>query len=247
MNNVSSATPKRLLSDILPAARLNRLLSMWVMILLALVSVGFSGCNITFNGSGTGLRGSGISKTETREVTSFDKIIFQGMGQVNVSYGDTDSLEIIGDDNLLELIETNVNNGKLTIRPTEGINPKIDLVFNIVTTDLSEVAVSGAANLDIYDAKGEELKIKISGAASMSGNGEITNLKVSISGAGSIDLEDLKTKNVDVSVSGAAKATVHASDSIDASISGVGIITCHGNPTDVKKSTGGLGKISIVE
>ena len=212
------------------------------------MSICFLGCDVNVNLNGApGVKGSGVSKTETREVADFDKLEFNGAGTVNLTFGDSNSLEISGDDNLLPLIETKVEDGKLVIRPTESINPKSDLVFNVVTKDLSDVSVAGAASLDIKEAAIETLKVKVSGAAKMSGSGSIDDLDISISGAGSIALKDMKSKDVKISVSGAASATVYASNSLDARIAGIGKITCHGNPQDVNKTTSGLGTIKIVD
>ncbi|MFK7767686.1 MAG: head GIN domain-containing protein [Mariniblastus sp.] len=202
------------------------------------------GCEINFN---SGVKGSGVLKTETRQVAQFDKVKFDGIGTLNLSFGETNSLEVSGDDNLLPMIETTVSDGTLHIRPTESINPKSDLVFNVVTSELSEVAVAGAADLNIKDAACDSLKVTVSGAADMTGNGTVTDLAVSISGAGSVSLKDMKSENAKVSVSGAASASVYASKSFDGSISGVGSITCHGNPEDVEKSTSGVGSIKVVE
>lgn len=217
--------------------------------LLAILSVCFLGCDVSvnLNGSATGIKGSGVSKTETRDIEDFEKIHFNGAGTVNLTFGESSSLEVSGDDNLLPLIETKVENGKLVISPTESINPKSKLVFNVVVVDLKEVTVAGAASMDIEEAASDSLKIQVSGAAEVTGSGAVDQLDISISGAGSIGLKEMKSKDLKISVSGAASATVYASESLDAKLSGVGSISCHGNPENVEKSTSGLGTISILD
>src|SRR5215208_2438155 len=72
----------------------------------------------------TSVRGSGIAKTETREVNGFSAISFNVIGKVVVTQGKTQSLTVTADDNILPLLETQVNDGTLVI----GV--KSNTIFN---------------------------------------------------------------------------------------------------------------------
>ncbi len=212
---------------------------------LSVVVLGVAGCNITINGAFGGVEGSGTSKTESREVETFDQISFQGAGTVNVTVGKENSVTVTADDNLLELIETTVDDGKLTIRPTETISPKTNLVIEITTSKLSSVEIAGAATMDIKDAAGDSLDIEIAGASTITATGEVKALKLDVAGACKINLKSLKSETAKVVLAGASSGKVFASKSIDANAVGASSLTVYGSPDLVTKSVSGVGSIKI--
>ena len=211
----------------------------------------FAGCDVTVTTGGgsaaNALQGSGTSKTEDREVTEFDSIVLYGAGTVNVSLGESPKLTVSADDNLLELIESKVEEGQLKIKPTESISAKSDLVYEITTNSLTKLVVDGAAKVNLNDVKGSDLTLEVNGAASASGSGEVDQLTIATKGASSVKLQELHAKTLNVKLAGAGSATVFASESVDAEIAGVGSIIVHGNPADVNKQVNGLGTIKIVD
>jgi len=221
------------------------------LIVVALFLVAVTGCDITIDGnsviSSKGVPGSGVSDTETRDVTGFQKISIVGTGDVVVSVGGEDSLSISADDNLLELIESTVENGVLTIKPSEAISPKSDIEIDITIASLTGITVEGAAKFDVRNATGDRLDIESHGAGTVSATGTVTDVKIEINGAGKVKLEKLEAENVTVELNGACSGDVFASKSIDAELNGAGSLTVHGNPANVKKEVNGIGRIKIVE
>jgi hypothetical protein len=231
--------------------------------LLALCLVTLSACVPR-----TLVQGSGNIVTESRPVTNFDKISLSGAGDLNITQGDTESLTIEADDNLLPYIETTVQNGTLIIglrddvanvfafRPTRGIK------YNVGVINLSQVLVSGAGNVNIPALKTTNLALRTTGAGNSNlADLEASNLTVDITGAGNIVLAgavemqeaslsgfgnynagDLSSTRANVSISGAGNATVWVTQSLDARISGAGSVTYYGSP-QVTQSVSGVGTI----
>ena len=71
------------------------------------------------------VRGSGDLSTDARDVSGFDAIVLESMGDVNVTIGKTEKLTIEAEDNLLPFLTSKVKNGVLTLGTTPGrnINP----------------------------------------------------------------------------------------------------------------------------
>lgn len=202
-----------------------------------------SGCQILFRQ----IPGSGTDKTEDRPVSQFDKIDLSGFGTARIQFGSEPSLKVTCDDNLLEFIQTEVEDGTLKLEVVENIKPSNGIQFDIVVTELTSVGVSGAANVDIDSFRGPQLRLSVSGSCKLNARGTVDNLEIAVSGAASIQTAELIAKAVKVSVSGTASGDVYASDSLDASISGVGRINCLGKPGNVKEAISGTGKITVVE
>lgn len=192
-----------------------------------------------------GIAGSGISQSEFRNVGEFDQVDLSGFGTVNIHAGDRPTIRVTTDDNLLTHVNTYVENGKLKIKPRSLINPKSGLKVDVTVPNLVAARVSGAGDLNINDLGSEQLDLSVSGAGTINANGYVNNLSATISGAGEADLRELYAENVMIIVSGAGDASLNASESITARISGAGDIVCYGNPIHVDQHISGVGDFRI--
>jgi hypothetical protein len=192
-----------------------------------------------------GIQGSGITKTESRDVSDFTKLSIEGHGIINVEFGDEPSLRLTCDDNLLEFVETEVDGDELRISHTETIDPSDALRIDIVVKTLSEIDLSGAAKLNIQSAKLDDLRLSISGSANIQADGTAENVVIRVSGAANISAGELRAKSVDISISGTGNAEVYASEWLEASVSGAGKINCLGSPQIRKQEVSGVGRIQV--
>ena len=208
-------------------------------LLVAAIAVIFiAGCNFR------GIRGSGDIKSETREIDEFDEVNVGGAFEVNIRAGEKPSLSIEGDDNLLKYIRTRVKGNTLEIDTRKNIRPRKGITINITMPDITELVSSGACDIKVINIKNDELAVILSGAGSIDLKGDTKELHVEMSGAGSLDAENLKAEDVSISISGACSADVFATNSLDASVSGVGSIDYSGNPLKVNTNVSGVGSIS---
>src|SRR5216117_4037518 len=70
--------------------------------------------------SACGVRGSGVRKTEKRELPAFTSIETTGAFEVEVTCQKPASFEIEADDNILPLIQTEVRDGVLRVTTTRS-------------------------------------------------------------------------------------------------------------------------------
>src|SRR6476660_1500988 len=75
------------------------------------------------------IKGNGISKTEKREVGSFSGLSSSGLMDVTIAYGNSTSIILEGDENILPYVETFVKDGKLRIKVKDLtiIRPKLSV------------------------------------------------------------------------------------------------------------------------
>lgn len=213
----------------------------WFGAAQATLSIAFlclcSGCYIN-----VGVPGSGVSSTEQRSVDEFTAIDLSGSSEVNVICGEEQSVTVTVDDNLQEIITTEVTNGELRIGSTQSYSPKVGLKIDITVPTLNKLEVSGACNATIENCETEKLDLDVSGAGKLFVSGTVDRVELDMSGAGSVDLSELIAKTAKIDMSGAAKTSVNASDELDVDISGVGKVSYLGDPT-IKKEVSGLGKV----
>jgi hypothetical protein len=104
------------------------------------------------------------------------------------------------------------------------------------------IHASGGSALAIDDLRATSLRVDGSGALDAKLAGRVEKEEVTISGAGSYRAERLVASNATVSVSGIGNVIVHATGTLDASISGAGIIEYAGDPV-VTEHVSGIGRV----
>ena len=202
------------------------------------IAIGFLGCN--------GVRGSGTLKTESREIGSFTEVEVSGALVVRITQGDQPSLQLQGDDNLLELVSTEVSGSRLNIDTTESVRPNLPLEVDIVMVALEELAVSGAAEVTIVDLRSETFSFVCSGACRAQISGQTQHANILVSGAGNVNALELHADVVEVTISGAGRVSICANEQIDASVSGAGRIRYGCDPEEVNMSVDGVGEIEAL-
>ncbi len=210
-----------------------------VVLLVAAGVLLLSGCKFQ-----RGLAGSGVRKTEKRDLKSFNAIDTTGSYEINVTCQKPASFEIEADDNILPLIKTEVRDGVLFVSNDQPYHSSKSVMLRINLPDLNAVSTHGAGQIKIVDANSNDLKIDSTGAASVNASGKVKTVTISTTGAGEVDTSKLQAEKAKVQATGAANVDVFASDQLDVNVAGAGNVTYSGNPKTVNKSVSGIGSVS---
>ncbi|NHQ90454.1 head GIN domain-containing protein [Janthinobacterium lividum] len=202
--------------------------------------------------SGNSIQGSGKLQKQTRDVGSFHAVALNVPGTVELRIGNTDSVTIEADDNILPLIDTAVENGTLRIRPAKrNANfRQSSLTIVIQARQVERVSVGGSGNITATGLRAENLRfdvggsgsihardldsrqvsIAIGGSGSFKASGKTEQLTASIGGSGNIQAGKLAAREVQVSIGGSGEAQVWAKDDLTISIGGSGEVSYYGDP-----------------
>lgn len=212
---------------------------------LALLTLLFalSGCSYIGKG-GKGVQGTGVRKTEKRDLGPFKSIETTGAYEIDVNCQKPASFEIEGDDNILPLIRTEVRDGVLRVSPEKSYNPRLSLILRISLPDLESLSTQGAGKVHIVDVKNEKLALHSTGAAMIDAAGQTKTVRIESTGAGKIDTSNLRAEKAEIQVTGAASVDVFASEQLDVSVSGAGRVAYSGDPKIVNKNVSGIGSVS---
>ena len=211
------------------------------ILFLSLMLLALGGCKFDSLSKTTG---SGTMKLEKRNVPAFVAVDISGAYEVEVVVQKEQSLEIEGDDNLLPLIKTEVNNGVLEIKNDKSFSTKSKLRVRISVLDLDGVSTSGASDIVVSGVKSDEFNVKASGAGSLKLSGEVKSLKLDTSGACEVDAKDMRAQIVSVDSSGASNLDVYATEELLVDSSGAGNINYYGNPKKIDQNTSGAARIT---
>ncbi len=143
------------------------------------------------------ITGSGNVITETREVKGFDAISVGSQVQLFVTVGDTYSFEILGDDNILEHITTDVKGNTLEIKADNTNFRKVSQLQAFVTLpEITRVRASGASKVFIETPLDQEsVEFRCSGSGKLQANANVNKLTAHTSGASNIILDGNSKKS----------------------------------------------------
>ncbi len=184
-------------------------------------------------------RGSGTMASVTKDVSGFNEVALNGVGNLTIRQTGSESLTIKAEDNVLPEISTEVEGNRLTIEteydmpaPTQPIN------YELTVRDLSALELPVAANVDASDISTDSLDVIISGAGNMKIAGQADSQDIEISGAGDYQAEDLESEEAELDISGSGEAVVRVSDHLHVEVSGSASVEYIGNPTVSRDITG---------
>jgi len=190
-----------------------------------------------------GVEGSGDLKEEKRGVKNFSSLHVSGAYELTVRVGEDESLTLAGDDNLLPLIETTVENRVLVVKNRKSIAPKLPLRLTITTKALKELKVSGSLRGTVTGLDADTFGLVASGSCRLTLAGRADALSMSLSGSGTLDAARLQARVATVKISGSGDADLEVSESLSVKISGSGKVSYAGNPKTVERDISGSGSV----
>ena len=221
----------------------------------------FAACN-------QGTRDSGRVITEERTVSGFDKVNLTGSGEATITQGDSESLVIEAEENILPQLESKVIDGTLNIGPKDNkiINPTRPIKYTITMREINGISASGSGKINAAEIATSVLDVDLSGSGEVnissliadtislnqigSGDigigGQVTDQIIILSGSGEYDAAELDSRIADAQVSGSGNAILKVEDVLDVEISGSGRVSYYGDPF-VTSDISGSGELEQLE
>ncbi|MDR1054617.1 MAG: DUF2807 domain-containing protein [Prevotellaceae bacterium] len=174
------------------------------LIFVVLLSISLTGWAIPRR-----ITGSGNVVKEERNVKTFSGIKASSVFKIYIRQGSPQSLVVEADDNIIDLIKSDVygNILELSLRSNSNIKNPTKMDIYITMEKLTELDLSGAANIQFetpIDA-GQEIEIEMSGAATIKdATIKAGKIDLDMSGAASVTSE-ITCTNLKIDASGAAK------------------------------------------
>jgi hypothetical protein len=151
------------------------------------------------------VRGSGVADEEIRDPGSFDAVLNTMNIQVNVIDGDAAEVRVFCDDNLLDLVETEVSGGELrvTTPPNTSIHPNADCGVDLTMPSVTRLETSGSGSI-VADGTFPDLRdVASSGSGRLRVQGAVDGLRTAdSSGSGGLSVAGLSTSELAAECSG---------------------------------------------
>ena len=231
------------------------------IIVSTILGLSLSSCQFSF---GPGISGNGIIETQERTLDGDFNAIDVNRGlDVYITQSDENSITIQADENLHELITTEIKNGVLVISTTENIkkasSKKVMVNFKNLSTimansgsdlmsthelsfqDLTIESSSGAdVNLDLV---ADQLTCNSSSGSDIKLRGESNSIKAISSSGSDINAKGLKSKIARANASSGSDIVVYATEKLNADANSGADIIYYGNPEEVYKSDNASGSV----
>lgn len=211
--------------------------------------------------------GSGITTTETRQVSSYSSVEFNGPFDVTIIQSNEPNLTLSGDEKILPYIITEkMDDGTLRIGIKKGysLGRHSGIDVRISMPEWNKITLSGSGQLVSQDTlSGDYLDLQSNGSGEMdltlkyqsitgelNGSPELSlagvsqSLAITSNGSGDIHAMDLICQSVTFNASGSTDAEFHADSTLHVTVNGSGDVTYTGNATDVRSNMNGSGQLS---
>lgn len=213
---------------------------------------------------GPTVRGSGPVQSESRTTEEFTEVELPIDAEVYLTQGLTQQVRVEAQSNILDVLETEVEGGRLhidfgrfNVRRHDRIRvylttPRLTRIVlagsgHIVSTNTwllprLEVAISGSGSTDLACEQATSLVTSISGSGEANWQGNAARHEISISGSGQVNSYDLDTDAADVNLVGSGRAKVRVAENLTVRISGSGNVYYKGRPS-ISTDVSGSGRV----
>ncbi len=217
------------------------------VLVVSMISLSLLACQLggLIPGNAKTVRGSGDVVEENRAVSGVSGVNLATLGHLTIELGDTESLRIEAEDNLMEYIETELRGGLLIIGTQEDIrlDPTRPVNYFLTVTDLDTIVISSSGDIKIANLETDSLEVDINSSGSLDIAGGVVNSQdITISSSGSYTAQDLACNEAEVRINSSGSATIWVIDNLEVILNSSGDLRYRGNPS-VNSNTNSSGDV----
>lgn len=223
-------------------------------------------CSISLSAqSFRGVKGNGQVTVQDRNLYDDFQAINASSGvNVYITAGDNPSLEVEADENLHEVIVTEVSNGTLNISTNKNIRKSNKKNVYVTYISLNKLNASSGADiegtnllkaqeLNLQSSSGGDIEIEVFSeyiTVSASSGGEVElkgksiNIDADASSGGEVDAKELKVLHANTKASSGGSVKVNTRESLKANASSGGKVEYYGSPKEIQIEAGYSGRVS---
>ena len=182
---------------------------------------------------GVAVTGSGTLATEAREVSGFSGVVLGGVGKLIIGHGESESLTVTAEENIVPLLRSEVSGDNLILGPAPGsaINNTREIVYRLTVTELDSLVVSGVTMVRVEGVDTDLFTVNLTGTSIIRAFGQADRQQVVVSGLGEYRARHLESRVATVDVSGLGSALLRVDRRLSGTVSDFGVVEYIGNPT----------------
>jgi Putative auto-transporter adhesin, head GIN domain len=187
--------------------------------------------------------------SQTRSVAPFSAVELAGSNIVTVRVGARQSGQSVivhAHANMLDHITTQVVTGHLVIgdaHTRQATKGPVSVSVGVPSLKSVTIPHSGSGIITATGINTPSFRVTLAGSGILRASGTATRLNVTIGGSGDVELDQLVSRDALAVVSGSGRIVITATRSLNASVTGDGVIQYGGNPAGLTTSVTGNGVI----
>lgn len=192
------------------------------------------------------VKGNGNVQSQDRNVGSFSGIKNSCSADIFISKGESGSIRVVADENLLEYISTTVQDGILVIDTKKSFWNSKKMEVYLTMNALTSMVLNGSGNVNVSDPlSGNNVSIRLSGSGDLNANLEVKNLELGISGSGDVEFSGVRGDlKISISGSGEVEASNLQLENLSTSTNGSGDMKLSGTAVNMTSKISGSGDIN---
>lgn len=149
-------------------------------------------------------------------IKDFEFVAFNTPGVMEISQGAIESLEILGDPDVISSITASVNDRTLVISSEKDLPSNSSITYKLSVRNLSGVLLNGFNVVKIPAYTSDALELTVNGPGRMDlGDIKVTDLKFIINGNGSIEADSITSTRLNVSSTDTGGVTISSGNTED--------------------------------
>lgn len=197
--------------------------------------------------AGTVLQGNGLWGQQQRLLAPFDHILVQGGFTLNITLSEENQCTVSGDENLLDQVVTQVENGELLIAPKTAVQLKQPMVITLTVVELTGVTAEGAHHITVDQLLSPAFSLSLDGACSARVSGFASLLEAELTGASTLEAEDLESCEVAITANGTTVAKLQVKKSLGVHATGIAEVLYRGEPELAAVDLTGRARVAPLE
>jgi hypothetical protein len=216
------------------------------------------------------VKGNGHVTTQSKPIGDINGVELHSSFDVILTEGSPSTVKIEAEENLIQYIDLQVENGILNIRTQDNVwlrtkkpvkiyvtAPAFNRIRNTGSGDITsdtrisndtKLLINGTGSGDIkLDVDAPEVDVKNTGSGNVKLAGETQKFSGNVTGSGDIRAMDLMAEEANATVTGSGDIDVYSSVKVNANITGSGDIRYKGGAQVVSSSKSGSGDLRKVD
>jgi hypothetical protein len=196
-------------------------------LILGAIALGISSCcedDFMFDNNHH-IKGRGTIETKNIITDNFSKVKLENVANVNITTGETYSVEFTAYENILEYMDADVIGDELVLKYRHNIDVSSDeeIKIDITMPEIKKVTLNGVGNFYLSGPIQEQLNIDLNGV-------------------GNINAFELPVYQGDIDVNGTGNVKIFATEKLNININGIGNVYYQGDP-DLSYDINGFGEV----
>ena len=182
------------------------------LVLPALAAGLLSACGYTSLSITSGIVGSGNVVAEIREIGSIQAVVLNSGGELTITQGETNSLVIRADDNILPLLTSDVSDGALVLelkRGASGYTTNTGVSYQLTVSDLDTITANSAGNVKVEALLADHVALILNGSGDINVERiEAETADFELASAGSLVVTTVDARTVALLIGGSGDASI---------------------------------------